>query len=99
MKEKMGPKNKRTQKISNFNICAPWSTTPPRVVFFSKEKMFKSNFTFYSLWNTTPPGVVFFFKEKMSQNSSHYVPSGTLPPWSSFYSKEKMFIVLKFCSL
>ena len=80
MKEKMGPKNKRTQKISNFNICAPWSTTPPRVVFFSKEKMFKSNFTFYSLWNTTPPGVVFFFKEKMSQILDILLPLEHYPP-------------------
>ena len=89
MKEKMGPKNKRTQKIFNFNICAPWSTTPPRVVFFSKEKMFKSNFTFYSLWNTTPPGVVFLFKEKMSQILHILFPLEHYPPGVASTLKKK----------
>ena len=94
----MGPKNKRTQKISNFNICAPWSTTPPRVVFFSKEKMFKAILHFIPS-GTPPPWSSFLLQRKNVTNSSHFAPSGTPPPWSSFFSKEKMFIVLKCCSL
>ena len=75
----MGPKNKGTQMSANFNICSPWSTTPPRVVFFSKEKMSQFFYILFPLEHH-PPGVVFFSKEKMSQILHILLPLEHHPP-------------------